>query len=203
MWNLLWISAIAYLLGSIPTAYLVTRAATGRDIRYAGDGNAGARNTLRVAGRGAGLAVLAVDVAKGAAAYWLARRWSEAEAAVYLAGLAVLVGHWLPVWLHGRGGIGQAAATGFLGAMWPGAMLAGLVAFGLGRLAWRNFDVAYGLGAAAYLAVSFWLGNTWPGGVFVVLLLVGTGAKYAVDRPRQRELLRHQAGGGSAPRRRR
>lgn len=86
------------------------------------------------------------------------------ETAFYLAGLAVLVGHWFPIWLHGRGGIGQAAATGFLGAMWPEAMLAGLAAFALGRLALHSFDAAYGLGAAVYLAGTFWLGNSWSGG---------------------------------------
>jgi hypothetical protein len=94
----------------------------------------------------------------------------------------------LPVWLRGRGGIGQAAATGFLSAMWPLPALAGLAAFGLGRLAAPSFDLAYGLGAAVFFAATFWRGNTLPGGAFIVLLLVGTAVKHLIDRPRQRAI---------------
>ena len=56
-----------YLLGSIPFAYLLTRLATGRDIRYVGDGNAGARSAIHVAGRVPGLLTLFLDIGKGAA----------------------------------------------------------------------------------------------------------------------------------------
>ena len=66
---------IAYLLGSIPAAYIVTRLATGKDIRQLGGGNVGARNVFREVGRGAGIAVGIFDVGKGAAAvaiaHWL------------------------------------------------------------------------------------------------------------------------------------
>lgn len=90
MWNLLLIGIIAYLLGSLPSAYLVTRLFTGQDIRYAGNGNVGTRNTMQVAGRAAGLLTLALDAGKGAAAYWAARRWGQGTAAIHLAGAMVV-----------------------------------------------------------------------------------------------------------------
>ena len=58
---------VAYLIGSIPAAYLVTRLRTGQDIRQVGEGNAGARNVWHVAGRGWGV-VVGVEAVEGAVA---------------------------------------------------------------------------------------------------------------------------------------
>ena len=65
---------IAYLLGSIPAAYIVTRLATSKDIRQLGGGNAGARNVFREVGLGAAIPVAIFDVGKGAAAVAPRRR---------------------------------------------------------------------------------------------------------------------------------
>ena len=59
---------IAYLLGAIPFGYLLTRLTTGKDVRSHGSGNIGATNVLRAAGRGAAIATLVLDMAKGFAA---------------------------------------------------------------------------------------------------------------------------------------
>ena len=83
-----------YLLGSIPTAYLVARWKTGRDIRHLGGGNVGGLNTFREVGIWAGIMVGAVDFAKGAAAvalaYWV---FAVSDTWVLLTGLAAVVGH--------------------------------------------------------------------------------------------------------------
>ena len=65
--------AIGYLLGSVPSAYIATRLATGKDIRQLGGGNVGGLNTYREAGVWPAITVGIVDVSKGAAAiaYWL------------------------------------------------------------------------------------------------------------------------------------
>ena len=63
---------IAYLLGAIPFGYLLTRFTTGKDVRSEGSGNIGATNVLRTAGRGAAVATLVLDIAKGFAAVWIA-----------------------------------------------------------------------------------------------------------------------------------
>ena len=70
----------AYLLGSIPFAYVIVKLRTSKDIRSVGSGNLGATNTLRAAGKAAAVAVLIGDIGKGAAAVFLATRLSTASA---------------------------------------------------------------------------------------------------------------------------
>ena len=61
------IAALAYLIGSIPAAYIVGRLVSGVDMRVAGEGNVGARNAYHVVGHGWGVAVCLIDAAKGGA----------------------------------------------------------------------------------------------------------------------------------------
>ena len=71
VWEALtWVGAalLAYVIGSIPTAYLVTRYIMGRDIRGLGDYNSGAANVFRSVGPRAGLGVGGIDIVKGAVA---------------------------------------------------------------------------------------------------------------------------------------
>src|SRR5215471_8032421 len=89
---------IAYLLGAIPFGYLLVKWRTGGDVRSSGSGNIGATNVLRTTGRGAGIATLLLDIAKGYFAVWIAARltgqdlfWMSAAA------LAVMAGHAYPV----------------------------------------------------------------------------------------------------------
>ena len=63
---------IAYGLGSIPFGYLLVKWSSGADVRESGSGNIGATNVLRTSGRGAGIATLLLDIAKGFVAVWLA-----------------------------------------------------------------------------------------------------------------------------------
>ncbi len=132
-----------YLLGSIPTAYLVVRWVTrgAVDIRQAGDGNAGANNVNRVCGRRWAILVGAVDIAKGVAAVLafnlLYRLVSPAlvgsspdlpdplapafalTPAGMLAGAATMAGQIWPIWLKFHGGRGAATALGITGAALP------------------------------------------------------------------------------------
>ena len=64
------VSVVAYLLGSIPTGFLVAKA-RGVDIRAVGSGNIGAANTFRAIGKTAGVLVLLIDALKGYAAVWV------------------------------------------------------------------------------------------------------------------------------------
>ena len=63
---------IAYLLGGIPFGFLLVKLTKGADVRDSGSGNIGATNVLRTTGRAAGVATLALDIAKGYIAVWLA-----------------------------------------------------------------------------------------------------------------------------------
>jgi glycerol-3-phosphate acyltransferase PlsY len=104
---------VAYLLGSIPTADVVTRLVTRGtvDIRTAGTGNPGAANALKVLGAKWGALILLVDIGKAAAACVLAWMWVDGSAANW-AGTAAVVGHCYPVWSRGRGGKGIACSVG-------------------------------------------------------------------------------------------
>jgi glycerol-3-phosphate acyltransferase PlsY len=110
---------IAYLLGTIPTAVVVSRIASGGavDIRTAGSGNPGALNTLGVHGAKWGAVVLLVDVVKSAAACIVG--WQVSPAIACYAGSAAVIGHCFPVWSRFRGGKGIACAGGQTGATFP------------------------------------------------------------------------------------
>jgi glycerol-3-phosphate acyltransferase PlsY len=123
--------AVAYLLGSIPTGYLVGRA-KGVDVRKVGSGNIGATNVFRTLGTAAGAVVLLVDALKG----WLAAKLapmvvsrliapgSSADEATQeylqiIAGVVVILGHNYTCWLHFKGGKGIATSAGVLLALTP------------------------------------------------------------------------------------
>ena len=103
------IAVIAYLLGSISVAVLLTRDALGSDVRKQGSGNAGATNVARVFGLKAGIVTLAGDMAKAALA-GLAGVLIGGETGLSVACLACLIGHCWPVYFGFRGGKGIAVA---------------------------------------------------------------------------------------------
>jgi glycerol-3-phosphate acyltransferase PlsY len=107
----------SYLVGSIPTAYLLVKRLKRVDVRTVGSGNVGATNVTRAAGLGAGTAVFVLDLAKGLVAVWGLAPWliRPVTPAVQLAcGLAAVVGHVFPVFLGFRGGKGVATTIGVL-----------------------------------------------------------------------------------------
>src|SRR4029079_14483767 len=119
---------VAYLLGSIPTGFLVAKA-RGIDIRTVGSGNIGAPNAFRILGKGAGSFVLFADALKG----WLAVQVVTAIVATifpeapleYLritAGITAILGHNYTCWLHFKGGKGIATSAGVLLALVPWAL---------------------------------------------------------------------------------
>jgi glycerol-3-phosphate acyltransferase PlsY len=117
----------AYLLGSIPTGFLVGKA-RGIDLRTVGSGNIGATNALRVLGRPAGVFVLLADALKGALAVFvvaqLAANWIDApmnslnrDWLAICAGVCAILGHNYTCWLHFKGGKGIATSAGVLVAL--------------------------------------------------------------------------------------
>jgi glycerol-3-phosphate acyltransferase PlsY len=113
---------IAYLLGSIPFAYIIGKL-RGLDVRKVGDRNVGTFNVFRHAGLGAGIATLVADVGKGALAIVVAKLLSVPELVVFGAGVAAAIGHNWPVFLRFRGGRGLAVVIGALLALLPIEML--------------------------------------------------------------------------------
>jgi acyl phosphate:glycerol-3-phosphate acyltransferase len=109
-----------YFLGTTPSADVACRLATGGavDMRSSGTGNPGGVNARRVLGRRLGSAVMAADIAKGAAACWWGMR-SAGDMGAHVAGVAAVAGHCYPLWSRFRGGKGVAASFGQCVATFP------------------------------------------------------------------------------------
>lgn len=116
----------AYFLGSMPTAYLLVRLMTGKDVRTSGSGNVGATNALRTAGWKVGAVVTVIDLLKGAIPVWLMYRFNPESGWVAAAMLAAVLGHCYPVWLKFKGGKGVATCFGAFLVIAPLSALAAL-----------------------------------------------------------------------------
>lgn len=158
---------MAYLLGSIPTGYLMGRA-KGVDVRKVGSGNIGATNVFRVLGTTAGIIVLVADGMKGwlavSVAPALAHRcfspatpWdvSTQEYLKLIAGAVVILGHNYTCWLKFKGGKGIATTAGVLAALVPLTFVSCLSTWILVCLLTRYVSVA-SIMAAVMLPLSTW-----------------------------------------------
>lgn len=169
--------AAAFLMGALPTAYLMARAVAGVDIRTVGDGNMGARNVYLNVGPLAGLFVALVDVGKGAGAVLLARWLGQPDGVVRAAGLCAVLGHDFTPFLRFHGGQGMAAILGIFGVLYPLQMAAGLVLAAAVLALTRNWDLSWGV-AFPLFALSLWFGGyTTAQALYPVLLLPTIGLK--------------------------
>jgi len=164
---------IGYLLGSIPSAYLMGRMVKKIDIRQVGSKNMGAMNSMYNLGFGVGLLVLLMDAAKGALAIIFGLFFAESLLVAYLCGFMAVIGHNFPVWLNFKGGKGGATVVGIVCYLCPLAILFAIVLFGI--LTWLTKwpTISYGIALLLYPLVSLIMGNeailTW-GLLFFVLV---------------------------------
>jgi acyl phosphate:glycerol-3-phosphate acyltransferase len=170
------VAIAAYLLGSVPTGFLVARA-RGIDIRAAGSGNIGATNAMRVLGKPAGIFVLLMDALKGYVACawlpplifnWLAPHYSglfvdfkiqpvELQVRFHVvAGIFAVLGHNYTCWLKFKGGKGIATSAGVYLALAPLPLLIAAVVFILALLATRYVSVG-SMAAAVALTAAVWM----------------------------------------------
>ncbi len=147
---------IGYLLGSIPTAYIVSRVRKGIDIRTVGSGNMGGANVMREIGTLEGAFVGLFDIAKGAGAILIAQALNASELWIFGAGFAVLVGHSSPVFAGFRGGRGSATVIGIFLVLAPTAALVTLAVVAIPFFATRKFAGAIIIGFAL-LPLFIWL----------------------------------------------
>lgn len=136
----------AYLLGSIPTAYIVVRWFKGVDIRRVGSRNVGALNTLHQVGIWGALVVLAADAGKGALAVLIPGLLGTPGWVAYLTAILAVAGHNWPVFLGFRGGKGVAAIFGISLVILPQLTLIALGPAMLLALLTRNMIIAIGAG---------------------------------------------------------
>lgn len=111
---------VAYLIGSIPTGYLIVKTKTGQDIRTIGSGSTGATNVKRVLGKKWFFIVMALDALKGALPVLLAAKFAGGALgglAPVLAAVAVLIGHSKSIFLGFQGGKSVASGVGTILAL--------------------------------------------------------------------------------------
>jgi glycerol-3-phosphate acyltransferase PlsY len=155
------ILAAAYLLGSIPTGYLLVRIFRKEDVRETGSGNIGATNVARAGGKGLGILTLLLDALKGYLAVLLAMHFApsingRASTLAIAAAVAAVIGHVFTVWLRFKGGKGIATALGVFIALVPLVALASLLLFILVFALSRYVSLA-SIVAAAAIPLLAWL----------------------------------------------
>ncbi|MDJ0635533.1 MAG: glycerol-3-phosphate 1-O-acyltransferase PlsY [Xenococcaceae cyanobacterium MO_188.B29] len=136
------LTIVAYLLGSTPTGYLAGKYLQGIDIREHGSGSTGATNVLRTIGKKAAIAVLAIDLLKGAIAVLLVKLIYASAIGEFvpidwqpwlitLTALMAVIGHSKSIWLNFSGGKSVATSLGVLLVMNSTVALGTLAAFGV------------------------------------------------------------------------
>jgi glycerol-3-phosphate acyltransferase PlsY len=173
--NLALLLIAAYLLGSIPTSYIVVHALTGRDIRTVGTGNPGTMNVLDHVGFWPAFIVGAGDISKGMAAVAIAYLTGFDDVAAVAAGMAAVIGHDFSVFMRLHGGNGMAAAIGGMYGLLP---LPAFIATSLAVAAYlifrsRRYAGLIGIFSIPFLAVALGAPDVKLVGV---LLLFATAA---------------------------
>ncbi len=173
----------AYLLGSIPTGFLMGKA-RGIDIRSVGSGNIGATNVFRALGKPAAIFVLVMDGLKGyAACEWLAdlvlgsfaNRPEDKELLKIIGGVFAILGHNYTCWLLFKGGKGIATSAGVLAALVPGSLLIILVVWIIVFAITRYVSLA-SIAASLSLPIATWLTR----GSWTLILVTGAMATLAI-----------------------
>ena len=127
--------AFGYLLGSVPTGYLMVRLVKGTDVRQYGSGRSGGTNVWRAAGPWPAVLTTVADFSKGMMAVWIGRAILGDSIGEVLVGVAAIVGHNWSIFLGWRGGAGTSTNLGVISMLcWPVALvlvvLALAIAFG-------------------------------------------------------------------------
>jgi glycerol-3-phosphate acyltransferase PlsY len=181
-WQWLWPLAF-YLVGSIPTGYLLGRA-KGLDIREHGSGNIGATNVWRVMGWKWGLPAFVADVLKGFLPLFLGHSLFGEDGSIWdnelflvICGLATIIGHNYTPWLGFKGGKGIATSAGVLAALMPPVLAVSFSLWAVLTLVTRYVSVG-SIAAALSLAPLAWFFYRGQWILFGLACLAGVLAIY-------------------------
>jgi len=169
----------SYLIGAFPSAYLAGRWLKGVDIRRIGDTNPGAANVGRNISHLAGLAVLAVDAAKGTMVVLVSQAFAS-QTMVLTCGVAVIAGHNFPVFFRFKGGRGLATAIGVLIALLPLEMAIMIAVCAIPFFKTGNLLLA---GAILFVPLPFlewWMGVPFRVIVYSLALPVSAGIMHLI-----------------------
>jgi len=181
----------SYLLGSIPSAYIVGRLRKDIDIRQVGSRNMGAMNVFYNVGFIYGVLVLLMDIGKGAAVIALSR-WLEVPLTVELiTGAIAVLGHSFPIWLNFRGGKGGAPLIGVLIFLMPWGLAIAFPLFVLLTLLTRFPTLSYSIALITFPLIAWLIYHNGTYVTYSILMLLIPFIRYL---PRIREM---RAKGGS------
>ena len=122
----------AYLLGSVPAAYLAGKWSRGIDIRQCGDGNVGSTNLMRLTSKWIAIPVFIFDLGKGALMVWIAQLLGLDITQQIVVGVAAIIGHNWPVFLRFNGGKGIFTSLGVISILVPWlGLIALLIAYSI------------------------------------------------------------------------
>ena len=180
----------AYLIGSIPSAYIVTRAQKGVDIREVGSHNLGAMNVFYKVGFVEGMIVLLADIGKGAAGVWIAELLGTSLIVQMTAGVCVVLGHSFPIFLKFHGGKGGAACIGILMYFMPWGVPIFLGTFLVLLAIIRTPTISYSLAFFSFVFIALFINHSWEFLVYAIILTALPLVRYI---PRLAEM-RHKGG---------
>ncbi|MBI4052068.1 MAG: glycerol-3-phosphate 1-O-acyltransferase PlsY [Elusimicrobia bacterium] len=161
--QVLLLAVFSYLLGGIPSGYLIAKKVKGIDIREHGSGNPGTANVYRVVGSWAGWATMALDTAKGFIPVMVARQYYPDRYGVFiLCGTLAILGHIWTIFLRFRGGKGVATSAGVFAALLPMPTLLAFLLFIMGIVLTGHISVGSILAAIGLPFLSLAFGSPVP-----------------------------------------
>lgn len=179
------IMLVAYLLGSIPTAYLAGRHLLGVDIRTLGDGNMGARNVYHTLGARYAYFVAVADIIKGILPVLIAKLAGLTLGWQFTVGICTILGHDFPILARFRGGQGLATATGTMLMLFPWPTVAGLAAYVLIYCILKSSRIGAAVGGGLIALLLLFL-QQWPQLIYAVAVLLFVPIKLFIDTPRRK-----------------
>jgi len=178
---------IAYLLGSIPTALIVSKRFKGVDIRTIGDGNMGARNTSRSIGPKFGVIVAVLDFTKGALSVFLAHILGLSLGWQLITGVLAILGHDFPIFAGFKGGQGTATSFGTMVVLFPIPTLIGLIIWGGLFLIIKNSDISCSIGGGT-IALMLGISQQWLLLIYAICVFLFIPLKQFIDTPRRKAI---------------
>ena len=175
----------AYLLGSIPTAFIISKRIKRMDIRSVGDGNMGAVNIFHEIGHKFGVMVGIIDIAKGALSVFLAYILGLHLGWQMMAGILVILGHDFPVFANCKGGQGAATSFGTMLILFPVPILIALIPCCIVFLIKRNWFMVAIIGAITIVS-ALGIFHQWLLFGYAIIAFILIPIKLLIDSPRRR-----------------
>jgi glycerol-3-phosphate acyltransferase PlsY len=175
---------MSYLIGAIPTGYLLVKMTTRKDIRQVGSGSTGSTNVLRYGGWGMAVPVLILDLFKGFLPVFLAIKWLADPRLAWLALAAAVVGHCYPVYIKFKGGKGVATALGGFLYFSPQAFILVVIIIVLMIALFRYVSLATLTGLLVYplLLACFQHDSLSTAASFLIFLLIASRHRNNIKR---------------------